>query len=82
MSDSQSAVNHLERLLRLARALADRGIAIYEHEYFMLTFGSFRLELGTRHRRWGFSWDGREGFLSTSGPYEPSNGRSVRSKSQ
>jgi hypothetical protein len=75
MDDSQSAIEHLRRLGTLATKLADRGIAIYEHDYTMLAFGSFRLELGTRHRRWGFSWDGKEGFISFSDPYTPSDGR-------
>ncbi|MFQ5974600.1 MAG: hypothetical protein ACE5Q3_19930 [Alphaproteobacteria bacterium] len=75
MNDSQSAIDHFQRLERLAAALADHGIAIYEHQYYMLAFGGFRLELGTRHRRWGFSWDGKEGFLTVSDPYAPSAGR-------
>ena len=75
MKDSQSAIDHLERLASLAGVLAERGIAIYEHEYFMLAFGSFRLELGTRHTRWGFSWDGKEGFLDVSTAYKPREGR-------
>jgi len=74
MDDSQSAIEHLGRIEALAVKLADQGIAIYEHDYTMLVFGSFRLELGTRHRRWGFSWDGKEGFLSYSDPYTPSDG--------
>jgi hypothetical protein len=75
VSDSQSAIDHLERLARLAGVLAERGIAIYEHEYLLLAFGSFRLELGTRHERWGFSWDGKEGFLGVSDQYAPREGR-------
>ena len=77
MDDPQSSLEHLRRLKALAGNLADRGIAIYEHEYTMLAFGSFCLELGTRHRRWGFSWDGKEGFISFSDPYTPRSGRTA-----
>ena len=75
MNDSQSAIDHFRRLERLAAVLSDRGIAIYEHRYYLLVFGSFSLELGTRHRRWGFSWDGKDGFLSVSDAYAPKEGR-------
>ncbi len=75
MKDSQSAIDHLARLTELAEVLAAQGIAVYEHEYLPLAFGSFRLELGTRRTRWGFSWDGKEGFLSVSAAYEPREGR-------
>jgi hypothetical protein len=75
VQDSQSAVDHLQRLGQLASVLAERGIAIYEHEYLMLAFGSFRLELGTRHRRWRFSWDGKEGYLDVSDAYAPREGQ-------
>jgi hypothetical protein len=74
VNDSDSALDHFDRMTRLANALAARGIAIYEHHYFMLGFGSFRLELGTRHKRWRFSWDGKEGFLDVSDVYAPREG--------
>jgi hypothetical protein len=77
MTDSESAIEHFRRLETLAAKLTERGIAVYEHEYTMLAFGSFRLELGTRHRRWGFSWDGKEGFISFSDPYTPRGGRTA-----
>ena len=82
MDDPQSAIEHLLRLKALAANLADRGIAIYEHDYTMLAFGSFRLELGTRSRRWQFSWDGKEGFLSFSNPYVPSEVQKGRPRTE
>ena len=75
MSDPESAIAHFRRVERLATGLSDRGIAIYEHEYFLLAFGSFRLEVGTRGRRWGFSWDGKDGCLDVSAPYAAPEGR-------
>lgn len=69
MGDPQVASEHLDRLSRLATALAGRGLAIYEHHYYMLVMGSFRLEVGTRHERWVVSWDGKEGFIDISEPY-------------
>ncbi len=75
MPDPQSAIEHFRRLSDLAASLSERGIALYEHEYFMLVFGSFRIELGTRHKRWGLAWDGKDGYLEIFGPYEPPEGR-------
>lgn len=75
MADAQSAIDHLNRLVRLAERLSARGIALYEHDYVTLAFGSFRLEIGTRHKRWGLWWDGKDGCLTISAPYAPRDGR-------
>jgi hypothetical protein len=69
VSDTQSARLHFERLARLSKALEARGFSIYEHQYHAFVFGSFRLELGTRRRRWSVAWDGRDGFLTISDRY-------------
>lgn len=66
MSDSSTAIAHLDRLLRILRDLESEGIALYEHQYHPQAFGSFVLVLGRPHQRAKFSWDGREFILSMS----------------
>ena len=62
-TDATSAIEHLKRVTALAERLAARGIAIYEHSYHMLAFGSWTIVAGRRNRRVKFSWDGRDEFL-------------------
>jgi hypothetical protein len=66
MSDSSTAIAHLESLLRILRDLNSEGIALYEHQYHPQAFGSFVLVLGRPHQRAKFTWDGREFILSMS----------------
>ena len=80
MEDPRSTIEHLRRSEALAIKLAERGIAVYKHDDVMLAFGSFRLELGSRRRRWSLSWDGREGFLDFSDPYSPASSSTGESK--
>jgi hypothetical protein len=47
----------------LADIAAERGWALFQHDYLFLCFGSFTVEFGTRKKRRRYSWDGREGFL-------------------
>ena len=63
-TDAQSSVRHLELLLAMAQRLAALDIAIYEHNYYALVFGSWILVVGKRKERVRFSWDGRDGFLT------------------
>jgi hypothetical protein len=59
-TDATSAIEHLKRVTALAERLAARGIAIYEHSYHMLAFGSWTIVAGRRKKRVNFSWDGRD----------------------
>jgi hypothetical protein len=47
----------------LADVLRKSGIAILEHAYYALAFGSFVLVVGRPRRRLKFNWDGKEFFL-------------------
>jgi hypothetical protein len=64
MTDSRNSVAHFDRMQRVAACLEQRDIAIYEHSIDLLSFGSFVCHVGTRHRRWRFTWDGRDGALN------------------
>lgn len=64
ISDAQSSVRHIEAVLTLAQRLSASDIAIYEHSYYALVFGSWTIVAGKRKERVRFSWDGRDGFLT------------------
>jgi hypothetical protein len=64
--DKVSSVDHFQQVFSLARQLSDIGVAIYEHHWDSLTFGSWTIVAGSRHRRFEFSWDGREFSVSVS----------------
>jgi hypothetical protein len=64
LTDAQSSVKHIEAVLAMAQRLASLDIAIYEHSYNALVFGSWTIVAGKRKERVRFSWDGRDGFLT------------------
>src|SRR5439155_6479706 len=64
--DAASSTEHFQRFFALAQQLAGRGVAIYEHHWDFLAFGSWTIVAGSRHRRFEFSWDGREFSISVS----------------
>ena len=62
--DAVASEGHLGLMLALAERLGGDGIAIYEHRYHLLAFGSWEVVVGTRHRRRRFVWDGRTAVLT------------------
>ena len=64
ISDAQSSVRHIEAVLAMAQRLSESDIAIYEHRWLALVFGSWTIVAGKRKERVRFSWDGRDGFLT------------------
>lgn len=66
MNDSEESMKHFMMMHFLASDLAKKCIAVYEHEFAMLTFGSFTVIAGTRHKRWRFIWDGKDGVMTVS----------------
>lgn len=66
MSLSESSINHLDQVRRLAFSLAQLGISVLEHEFNVFVFGSFTLVVGKPKHRLKFEWDGREFFLNIS----------------
>lgn len=65
-SISESAFRHITRLHDLAEALHKNGIAILEHAYHALAFGSFVLVVGRPRKRLKFGRDGKNFFLDVS----------------
>ena len=63
LSDAEVSKNYFEHLARLSKELGDGGIAVYGHRYDALSFGSWVVDAGTRHRRVRVTYDGREGLL-------------------
>ena len=81
-NDADWGIQHIERLLTLAKSLRAVRISIYHHEWHELAMGSWKLTAGTRHRSYLFTWDGRDGVISVQGPFHagqgsPSNSPSV-----
>jgi hypothetical protein len=66
MELAKDSVQHLERLLGIAKELASEGIALYGHEHHPLSFGSFSVEFGKPHHLVLCHWDGKESVLSIS----------------
>ena len=63
LSDSIEASRHLAAVSAMAARLAPRSIAVFRHTYEYLSFGSWSLVVGNRHRRLRLQWDGKEGIL-------------------
>lgn len=63
LSDAEVSTTHFEQLARVSKKLGDHGIALYSHRYDALSFGSWVVDAGTRHRRVRATYDGREGLL-------------------
>ena len=66
MNDSESSVNHLRAVVALSERMKEVGVAIYEHHYYSLVFGSWTIVAGRRKERVKITWDGRDGHLNYS----------------
>ena len=73
-NDADWGIQHIERLLTLAKSLRAVRISIYHHEWHELAMGSWKLTAGTRHRSYEFVWDGHEGVISVCGPFHAAQG--------
>ena len=73
-SDSESAIKHLRRVGLLAEQLKPLGVAIYEHHWDCLCFGSWTITAGRRKDCYEFGWDGREFFMSVGHSNDVSSG--------
>lgn len=75
--DAVSGIQHFERVHSLAERLSRLGIAIYDHRWQFLVFGSWVIIAGWRHRRFQFCWDGRDFFIDVSRSEHSSSGHSA-----
>lgn len=66
MAIAEKSIQHIRNLLNIAEDLKLEGIALYEHAYHPLSFGSFSVEFGKPHDRVLCQWDGKESILSLS----------------
>ena len=66
MNDAKSSASFVSALGAFSQSLASSGIAIYGIEYDFLHFGSWTIELGSRHSRSLLQWDGKESLMSLS----------------
>ena len=66
MNDAETALQHLRAIVSLGKKLKEIDVAIYEHQYYSLVFGSWTIIAGNRKDRSKISWDGRDGFLDFS----------------
>jgi len=73
-NDADWGIQHIERLLTLAKSLRAVRISIYHHEWYELAMGSWKLTAGTRHRSYEFVWDGHGGVISVCGPFHAAQG--------
>ena len=76
--DANSFLEHSQQMYSLALSLAENGIAVYEHSYDMLAFGSWVLVLGRRKKRFRFIWDGRDGILKVEKALIPDSGTFIK----
>ena len=61
IDDSQSS--YFRRLADLAERLAKKKVAIYEHSFEYMAFGSWEIVAGRRERMLRFNYDGKESYL-------------------
>lgn len=64
IDDSSSSAEYFVKVARLAERLASKRIAIYEHKFHYMAFGSWELVAGRRDGMLRFSYDGKDSLLS------------------
>ena len=64
IDDSQSSANYFRAIAELAQRLSDKRIAIYEHGFTYMAFGSWEIVTGRRKQMIRFIYDGKDSLLS------------------
>ena len=64
IDDSQSSANYFQNVASLAARLAQSHVAVYEHKFHYMAFGSWELVAGRRTRMLRFTYDGKDSYLS------------------
>ena len=57
---ADSTLAHFRQMESLSVSLAEKDLAIFEHYYDVMAFGSFSIVVGRSKRRLKFEWDGKE----------------------
>ena len=60
---AESGIKPLNELLKLLNKAKADSIALFEHQFSMLSFGSFVIVVGRPKDRLRFTWDGRDRVL-------------------
>ena len=64
INDSQSSADYFKSVATLAEQLAGKKIAIYEHKFTYMAFGSWEIVTGRRSKMIHFTYDGKDSYLS------------------
>jgi hypothetical protein len=64
LDDSQSSAAYFKGVASLAERLARTKIAIYEHNFVYMAFGSWEIVAGRRKKMLRFTYDGKDSYLS------------------
>lgn len=64
IDDSQSSADYFRSIADLAQRLADKRIAVYEHVFHYMAFGSWEIVTGRRAQMIRFTYDGKDSLLS------------------
>lgn len=64
LDDSQSSAEFLKSVAALAGRLTKSRVAIYEHSFDYMAFGSWEIVAGRRKKMLRFTYDGRDSYLS------------------
>lgn len=62
--DSQSSANYFKSVADLAARLAKKKIAVYDHSFTYMAFGSWKIVAGRREKMLRFTYDGKDSYLS------------------
>ena len=66
MSDAVWSQEFVSALAKFSANLSKSDYAIYNIDYSFMNFGSWTLEIGKRHDRIRFEWNGKESILTCS----------------
>ena len=64
INDSLSSAKYFKDVANLAERLAQQKIAIYEHQFTYMAFGSWEIVVGQRSKMLRFTYDGKDSYLS------------------
>ena len=64
LDDSQSSTDYFKSVASLAERLAKKKVAVYEHRFTYMAFGSWEIVAGRRSKMLRFTYDGKDSYLS------------------
>ena len=63
-TETEASKRHFDAVSKLVHELEVQDIAVYQHAYDYLAFGSWEIVAGTRKRRVRVTWDGKDSRLT------------------